>query len=149
MAPDYKADPLHRPKMRKTQLEVLKDVVNFGTSFISSNPYTMNQYKYYEQDQRSNSSLRGHRLLEHIVNMLENDETDKFVQFLWTSEVEGIDERGAALLKMIRYILTSFHLVFSDVPLLTQNHERTPFTENIVPSLLALSKITGFVEFKW
>ncbi|CAO3636384.1 unnamed protein product [Mucor hiemalis] len=109
----------------------------------------MNQYRGYEQDQRNNSSLRGHGLLEHIVNMLENDETDKFVQLLWTSEVEGIDERGAALLKMIRYILTSFHLVFSDVPLLTQNHERTPFTENIVPSLLALSKITGFVEFKW
>lgn len=149
MSPDHKSDHLHRPKLRKVQLEVLKDLVNFGTSFIPDNPITMNQYKNYERDQHENKSLRGHGLLEHITNLLENDNTESFVQLLWTAEIEGLSDKAAALLDIIRYILTSFHLVFSDVPLLTQNHERTPFIENIVPSLLSLSKITGFVEFKW
>ncbi|EPB87617.1 hypothetical protein HMPREF1544_05600 [Mucor circinelloides 1006PhL] len=57
--------------------------------------------------------------------------------------------KATALLKIVRYTLTSFHLVLINVSLLTQNHERTPFIENIVPSLLSLSKIRGFVEFKW
>ncbi|EIE84668.1 hypothetical protein RO3G_09378 [Rhizopus delemar RA 99-880] len=58
-------------------------------------------------------------------------------------------DKAAALLKIFRYTLTSYYLAFSNISLLTQNHERTPFIENIVPSLLSLSKITGFVEFKW
>ncbi|KAG1554738.1 hypothetical protein G6F49_007756 [Rhizopus delemar] len=45
--------------------------------------------------------------------------------------------------------LCSFHLVCRIVPEFVQNHERTHFVENIVPSLLALAKITGFIEFKW
>ncbi|EIE76204.1 hypothetical protein RO3G_00908 [Rhizopus delemar RA 99-880] len=149
MPPDHKSDHLHRPKLRKAQLDILKDLVNFGTSFISDNPTTMNQYKNYERDQYENKSLRGHGLLDHITNLLENDNTESFVQRLWTVEIEGLSNKAVALLDIIRYILTSFHLVFSDAALLTQNHERTPFIENIVPSLLSLSKITGFAEFKW
>lgn len=149
MPPDHKSDHLHRPKPRKAQLDILKDLVNFGTSFISDNPTTMNQYKNYERDQYENKSLRGHGLLDHITNLLENDNTESFVQRLWTVEIEGLSNKAVALLDIIRYILTSFHLVFSDAALLTQNHERTPFIENIVPSLLSLSKITGFAEFKW
>jgi hypothetical protein len=75
-------------------------------------------------------------LLEHIANLLENDNTESFVQQLWTAEIEGLSDKAVALLDIVRYILTSFHLVFSDVPFLTQNHERTPFIDNIVPSLL-------------
>ncbi|CAO0795180.1 unnamed protein product [Mucor circinelloides] len=63
--------------------------------------------------------------------------------------MDGLTDKATALLKIVRYTLTSFHLVLINVSLLTQNHERTPFIENIVPSLLSLSKIRGFVEFKW
>ncbi|KAG2228546.1 hypothetical protein INT48_000313 [Thamnidium elegans] len=51
-------------------------------------------------------------------------------------------------MEVLRYTLTSFHLALKNSSLLVQNHERTPFIENIIPSLLALSKIVGFVEFK-
>ncbi|KAI8642925.1 hypothetical protein BD408DRAFT_343414, partial [Parasitella parasitica] len=55
-------------------------------------------------------------------------------------------DKATALLEIIRYTLTSFHPVFSNVSLLTQNHEKAPFIENIVPSFLSLSRTTGFVE---
>jgi hypothetical protein len=42
----------------------------------------MSQYKNYERDQYENKSLRGHELLEHIANLLENDNTESFVQQL-------------------------------------------------------------------
>ncbi|KAG1153747.1 hypothetical protein G6F37_010078 [Rhizopus arrhizus] len=109
----------------------------------------MGSYKTYERHQCENRSLRSHGLLEHILHHLENDNTESFVQQVWTAGTDGLTDKATALLDIIRYILTSFHLVFSNVSLLTQNHERTPFIENIVPSLLSLSKITGFVEFKW
>ncbi|KAG0176617.1 hypothetical protein DFQ29_005883 [Apophysomyces sp. BC1021] len=149
MTPDHKSDDLHRPKLRKAQLDVLKDLVHFGTSFVSDNPITMNKYKTYERDQRENRSLCEHGLLEHIIHLLENDNTELFVQQVWTAEIDGLTDKATALLEIFRYTLTSFHLVFNNVSLSTQNHERTPFIENIVPSLLSLSKITGFVEFKW
>ncbi|KAG0748168.1 hypothetical protein G6F62_008153 [Rhizopus arrhizus] len=109
----------------------------------------MGSYKTYERHQCENRSLRSHGLLEHILHHLENDNTESFVQQVWTAGTDGLTDKATALLEIIRYTLTSFHLVFSNVSLLTQNHERTPFIENIVPSLLSLSKIAGFVEFKW
>jgi hypothetical protein len=140
---------LHRPKLRKVQLDTLKDLVHFGTSFVLDNPITISKYKTYEQHQRENRSLRDHVLLEHVLHLLENDNTESFVRQVWTAGIDGLTDKSTALLEILRYTLTSFHLAFSNVSLLTQNHERTPFIENIVPSLLSLSKITGFVEFKW
>jgi hypothetical protein len=148
MSPDQQSDHLHCPKLRKDQLEALNDLVNFGLSF-STNQITIDVYQKYEQEQHDNKSLRSHGLLEHVVSILEYDSTKSFVQMLWTTEIEGLNDKAVALLEIIRYVLTSLHLVFSDTPRLTQNHERAPFIENIVPSLLALSELTGFVEFKW
>ncbi|KAI8075626.1 hypothetical protein BDF21DRAFT_69616 [Thamnidium elegans] len=149
MTPNYKSDELHRPKLRKSQLNVLEDLVYFGTSFASSNTVTSDKYKAYEQDQLKNKSLRQHNLLEHICSLLKNNNTEFFVQQVWTSEIDGLTNKAAALMEVLRYTLTSFHLTLKNSSLLVQNHERTPFIENIIPSLLALSKIVGFAEFKW
>lgn len=147
MTPNYKSDELHRPKLRKSQLNVLEDLVYFGTSFASSNTVTSDKYKDYEQDQLKNKSLRQLNLLEHICSLLKNN-TNFFVQQVWTSEIDRLTNKAAALMEVLRYTLTSFHLALKNSSLLVQNHERTPFIENIIPSLLALSKIAGFVEFK-
>lgn len=147
-SPDHNSDHLHRPKLRKAQLEVLKDLVNFGTSFISDNPITMNQYTAYEKDQLETKSLRKYDLLNYILNLLENDNLEDFVKSLWSTDIEGLDSRSNQLLHIIQYILTTFHLIFRNISILTQNHERTPFIENIVPSLLSLTKVTGLIEFK-
>ncbi|KAI9254753.1 hypothetical protein EDC94DRAFT_678836 [Helicostylum pulchrum] len=124
MTPNYKSDELHRPKLRKSQLNVLEDLVYFGTSFASSNTVISD-------------------------NLLKNNNTEFFVQQVWTSEIDRLTNKAAALMEVLRYTLTWFHLALKNSSLLVQNHERTPFIENIIPSLLALLKIAGFVEFKW
>ncbi|KAG2213421.1 hypothetical protein INT47_009095 [Mucor saturninus] len=86
---------------------------------------------------------------EHICSLLKSNNTEFFVQQVWNSELDGLTNKAAALMEVIQYTLTSFHLALKSSSLLVQNHERTPFIENIVPSLLALSKIVGFVEYKW
>ncbi|KAI8333602.1 hypothetical protein BC941DRAFT_473351 [Chlamydoabsidia padenii] len=149
--PDHRHDEIHRPKLRKAHLDALETVVHFGTSFASDNPITKNTYKTYQLHQQENKSLRDHRLLEHIRGILEmEDIDDDFIQQLWTrTPKDPLSEKGSALLKIMRHTLTSFHLALSNTSLFTQNHERTSFIENIIPSLLSLSKVTGFVEFKW
>lgn len=143
--PDHKSDNVHQLKIRKVQLDILKSPIHFGTD----NPITMSNYKTYEGHQCKNRSLRSHGLLKHILHHLENENTESFVQQVWTAGTDGLTYKATALLEIVRYTLTSFRLVFSNVSLLTQNHEAMPFIENIVPSLLSLSKIRGFVEFKW
>ncbi|ORZ07374.1 hypothetical protein BCR42DRAFT_397289 [Absidia repens] len=82
------------------------------------------------------------------IRLLEND--DSFIQQMWTEGADGLAYEGMILLDIIRYILWQHSTWFSAMCLFsTQNHERTPFIENIVPSLLSLSKITGMVEFEW
>ncbi|CAO3693596.1 unnamed protein product [Rhizopus stolonifer] len=122
-------------------------MIHFGTPFMSYNPIPTNIYKSYEQAQEENNSLRNNGLLDYIVQLLNND--DSFIKQLWTTEPEGLTEKGTNLLEIIRHALTTFHLTLKNVSLQTGNHERTPFVENIVPSLLSLSKVTGFVDFKW
>lgn len=69
---------------------------------------------------------------------------------LWSSKPDHIlTPQSKAFLENIKHSLCSFHLACRTVPELVQNHERTHFVGNIIPSLLALSKITGSVEFKW
>ncbi|KAI8336617.1 hypothetical protein BC941DRAFT_353896 [Chlamydoabsidia padenii] len=149
--PDCKYDELHRSKLRKAHLDVLETVVHFGTSFASDDSITKSIHKTYQSQQQTNKSLCDHGLLEYVVGILgmEGDDDD-FIQQLWTATPENpLNEKGSALMKIMRHTLTSFHLTLNNTSSFIQNHERTPFIENIIPSLLSLSKITGFVEFKW
>ncbi|KAI7882102.1 uncharacterized protein EV154DRAFT_428405, partial [Mucor mucedo] len=52
-------------------------------------------------------------------------------------------------LEIIKYILCLFHFLCRSVHVFAQNHERTHFVERVIPSLFALEKLTGLVDFKW
>ncbi|KAG2213362.1 hypothetical protein INT47_009035 [Mucor saturninus] len=78
--------------------------------------------------------LDAHSWPEHICSLLKSNNTEFFVQQVWSSNIDGLTNKAAALMEVIQYTLTSFHLAIK---------------KNIIPSLLELSKIVGFVEFKW
>lgn len=81
--------------------------------------------------------------------MLEEIPYDKFNATLWINNVDNLDKRSYAFLDIVRYMLCSFHLVAKTVPEYMNNHGRTYFVENIIPSMLSLAKTTGFIEFRW
>ncbi|KAI7895279.1 uncharacterized protein EV154DRAFT_496495 [Mucor mucedo] len=107
------------------------------------------QYHQYEQDQGSNKSLNSLKLLDHLVYLLEEIPFDEFNSTLWVTNVDNLDQRSQTFLNVARYTLCSFHLITKTIPEHANNHERTYFIENVIPSMLSLAKNTGFIEFKW
>lgn len=80
---------------------------------------------------------------------MDNEPFDTFNQILWTFQPDHtLTSQSKAFLEIIRHSLCSFHLVCRTLPEFVQNHERTHFIENVIPSLLALAKITRFFKFK-
>ncbi|KAI7890255.1 uncharacterized protein EV154DRAFT_422357 [Mucor mucedo] len=69
---------------------------------------------------------------------------------LWSFKPgHSLTPQSEAILEIIKHSLCSFHLVCRTVPEFTQIYERTHFVENFIPSLMALTKITRFIEFEW
>lgn len=61
---------MHKPKIRKTQLEARKRLFHFGTSF-AVDPIAAGDYEAPKMQQRNNISLRRMKLFELITNILE------------------------------------------------------------------------------
>ncbi|KAI7905020.1 uncharacterized protein BX663DRAFT_484356 [Cokeromyces recurvatus] len=139
-APSARAESLHMPKLRKTQLEALKKMCHFGTSFCS-NEQTFNEYKACINEQMQNSSLRSLEMFDCLVSLLEKASFDNFNETLWAFKPDfALTTPSKAFLDIVKYTLCSFHLSCRSIQEFAQNHERTHFVENIIPSLLALSK---------
>ncbi|KAI7896644.1 uncharacterized protein EV154DRAFT_558258 [Mucor mucedo] len=148
--PTSETESSHKPKLRKTHLDTLKKVFHFGTSFSSTNPLTKSEYQACENEQKSNKSLRSLNLVGYLGSLLGDEPFDTYNQMLWSFKPGHIlTPQSEAFLEVIKYSLCSFHLVCRTVPEFKQNHERTHFVENFIPSLMALTKIIGFIEFKW
>ncbi|KAI7850563.1 hypothetical protein BDC45DRAFT_446841, partial [Circinella umbellata] len=62
---------------------------------------------------------------------------------------ENMSDQGKVFLAISKHVLSSFHLAHRSTPVFMLNHEHTSLCEDIVPSLLPLSKMTGFLEFRW
>lgn len=135
------------PKLRKTQLDEIKKMCHFGTS-LSTNHVTIEEYHDCNSDQMRNYSLRSLEVFECLVSLLEETSFECFNEVLWTYKAD-LTYEPKAFLEIIKFTLCSFHLSCRSQQLFSQNHERTHFVENIIPSLLALAKVTGLVEFKW
>jgi hypothetical protein len=139
----------YKPKLRKLHIDALKELFHFGTSFSTSNSETATQYKAYENEQKTNKSLRSLDILDHAVFILDDIPYDEFNGKLWTTKHDSLTGISKAFIEIMRYALCSFHLICRTRPNYMNNHERSYFIENVVPSLLALAKNTGFIEFKW
>ncbi|KAI7890850.1 uncharacterized protein EV154DRAFT_543952 [Mucor mucedo] len=126
------------PKLRKCHVEVLNDLVNFGTSFALSNSLISDIYHAHEQDQANYTSLRKHNIFDHTIALLRHNDVESFVQNIWASKIEGLTDKAVALLNIIRYTWISFHPTLKNGPLLS-----------VIKSFLAVSKIVDFVECKW
>ncbi|KAG2211871.1 hypothetical protein INT47_004558, partial [Mucor saturninus] len=127
VTPNFQSDEQHMPKLRKCHVDVLDDLVYFGTSFAQSNPLISNIYHTYEEDQANYTSLRKHNIFDHVITLLRHNDVESFVQNVLTLEIEGLTDKAVALLNIIRYTWVSFHPTLKNGPLLVQNHERTYF----------------------
>ncbi|KAI7868425.1 hypothetical protein BDF14DRAFT_1724649 [Spinellus fusiger] len=89
-------------------------------------------------------------MFDCLVSLLEDASFDNFNETLWAFKPDfTLTLPSKAFLDIVKYTLCSFHLSCRSLQEFAQNHERTHFVENIIPSLLALAKVTGLVEFKW
>lgn len=149
--PSVPVERPHKPKLRKIQLEALNQFVHFGTSFSQTSSSSKDLYNRCKSEQKDNYSLKSLGLLDHVVGLLDKEMSfESFVEELWTLKLDDHhDSYENTFLNLIKYALTSFHLVCRSPPVYTTNHERTHFVENIIPSLLALGKLLDFIEFKW
>ncbi|KAI7855409.1 hypothetical protein BDC45DRAFT_439245 [Circinella umbellata] len=68
---------------------------------------------------------------------------------LWSPDFHHLDIQESQFIDIINYALTSFHLHCRSPDLLLNNHEQTYFVEHIIPGLLALSKTSGLIQFRW
>ncbi|CEG75932.1 hypothetical protein RMATCC62417_10903 [Rhizopus microsporus] len=138
----------HKPKLRKLQIHALKEIFHFGTSFSTNNSATAAQYRLYENEQKINKSLRSLDILEHAAYILNDVPYDEFNSRFWTTNHDGLTGTSRAFIEIMRYTLCSFHLICRTTPKYMNNHEKPYSIENIIPSLLALARNTGFIEFK-
>ncbi|KAG1138244.1 hypothetical protein G6F37_000027 [Rhizopus arrhizus] len=124
----------HKPKLRKLQIEALNHL-----------------YNQYKNEQKENYSLKSLDLFDHVVGLLDSETSyESFLEEMRVSKLsERQDNRKETFFNIVKYSLTTFHLVCRSPPINISNHERTHFVENIIPSLLALGKTLDFIEFKW
>ncbi|KAI8973816.1 hypothetical protein BDF20DRAFT_824356 [Mycotypha africana] len=140
----------HMPKMRKAELETLNQLFVFGTQYCISDPLCETEYKKNKEQQINSSSLCILGLFDGLVSLLCKVSYDDFLSHLWNWKSEAnMDEQGKNFLSICKHTLSTFHLVQQTPPMHMMNHERTFFCEAVLPGLLALSKITKFIEFKW
>ncbi|CAO0793652.1 unnamed protein product [Mucor circinelloides] len=141
----------HKPKLRKLQIEALKQVIHFGTSFSRDHAASKILYHQYKDEQKDNRSLKALGLFDYVVDLLVSETNyESFVEEMWASKLnENQDSRKDTFLNIVKYFLTTFHLICRSPPVNISNHERTHFVENVIPSLLALGKLLDFIEFKW
>ncbi|KAI7891693.1 uncharacterized protein EV154DRAFT_537917 [Mucor mucedo] len=137
------------PKLRKCHVEVLNDLVNFGTSFALSNSLISDIYHAHEQDQANYTSLRKHNIFDHTIALLRHNDVESFVQNIWASKIEGLTDKAVALLNIIRYTWISFHPTLRMVLSWYKTMRGLIFIESVIKSFLAVSKIVDFVECKW
>ncbi|KAF7729649.1 hypothetical protein EC973_004022 [Apophysomyces ossiformis] len=120
----------------------------------------MDLYRRYMSDQINNSSLRSLHIFEYLVDILETVSFDSIPATLWakadcsvsdstTDLTDNTNELRSKFLDIARYALTGFHLTCLTPYSSAGNHERTCFVNYVIPSMMALSYVTGLVQMKW
>ncbi|KAL9542023.1 hypothetical protein MBANPS3_008822 [Mucor bainieri] len=140
----------HMPKVRKAELESLHQLFVFGTQYCINDPECRIEYKHNQEEQLNSSSLCSLGLHADLVNLLRKVPYERFLAEVWNWEGDtNIDDKSRDFIVVCKHILSTFHLVHRSQPMHLMNHERSFFCESVLPGLLAVSKITKFIEFKW
>jgi hypothetical protein len=111
--PSAPVEHLHKPKLRKLQIEALNQFMHFGTSFSQTNSTSKNLYNQYKNEQKENYSLKSLDLFDHVVGLLDSETScESFLEEMWASKLsERQDNRKETFFNIVKYSLTAFHLV--------------------------------------
>ncbi|KAL0141927.1 hypothetical protein V8B55DRAFT_1562469 [Mucor lusitanicus] len=125
---------------------------HLGSSFSTTNSSTKIEYQACKNELKRNKSLRSLNLIDCLVSLMGDESFDDIYYnlMLWSFKPDhSLTPPSEAFLEIIKqHSICSFHLVCITMPEFVQNHKKTRIVENVIPSLLALTKITGFVEFE-
>ncbi|KAI7875156.1 hypothetical protein K492DRAFT_119840, partial [Lichtheimia hyalospora FSU 10163] len=59
------------------------------------------------------------------------------------------NEATAKFLRIVKYVLTGYHLLSHSSGYQICDHERTFFIEYVIPGLMAISKTSDLFDFYW
>ncbi|KAI8150122.1 hypothetical protein BJV82DRAFT_10419 [Fennellomyces sp. T-0311] len=140
----------HRPKFTKSHVESLQNYVIFATNALvtAENPIKA-IYESNQEQEKGYRSLKTLGLYNETKDILEHIPFDNFPAFLWGRQSQATGKKAIIFTRIVKYALTSFHLLCSSEQSVSTNHERTFFVEYCIPGLLALSKTTNFLRFHW
>lgn len=140
----------HKPRLAVDDQLFLQKYfdLSFSSSTLKASPETEKLFMDNVRAGEENLSLNSiPNAMEFCIEVAKIG-FDNYVEWLWGYRPETEDEESVNFIKMIKYVLTDFHLncmsTFKAI-----NDERTPFVECIIPALKAFAKVLGDVEFIW
>ncbi|CAO3594300.1 unnamed protein product [Absidia cylindrospora] len=96
------------------------------------------------EDQLNNRSLNHVPDALKFLDEVLKQPLDDLLQYLWANGYEGCTDEELSVNKMIRYILTDFHL---NCTITTNNdNERTPFCQRFIPIFKAFAGVTRLMD---
>lgn len=144
------ANSPHKPKLTTAHKQAIKDYIYLATSYgKNANQETMVYYNEQKQQQRINQTLSNLGVKKYLKNLLENVSYEDFIKELWNNDVSINSEIGTKLVNIVKYAMTTFHLVTKSTAATSTSHERTYFIEYIIPGLMALAKKSNIIDFCW
>ncbi|KAI7853071.1 hypothetical protein BDC45DRAFT_175474 [Circinella umbellata] len=107
--PCTSTERLHMPKIRKGQLETLKQLFAFGTQYCVNDPLCKLEYEYSKEEQINSSSLHSLGVFKDLVFLLRKVPYDDFLNQVWNWKVSsGIDHHGKSFLIVCQHVLSTF-----------------------------------------
>ncbi|CEP19194.1 hypothetical protein [Parasitella parasitica] len=145
----------HTPKIQERDSRaILKNCALGIESLINKSEYTntdeMKELKTNQKQQRDNMSLSKICGIMDFLRDALNYEFNELLAALWTHPIlDSSDSTARHFASIIAYTLTDFHCNCKQPMNFTNNHERTPFVEFIVPMFKYLAKQTNLLGFSW
>ncbi|KAI8139086.1 hypothetical protein BJV82DRAFT_273673 [Fennellomyces sp. T-0311] len=105
-------------------------------------------YAKEQEKQKKNRSLVDLDVFSYVKHVLQDITYADFPEALWAEHVTCSDSADM-FIKVIKYVMTGFHLLSHSTVYPTTDHERTFFVEYVIPGLMAISKMSDSFDFFW
>ncbi|KAI8147861.1 hypothetical protein BJV82DRAFT_664207 [Fennellomyces sp. T-0311] len=139
----------HRPKITKSHREALEEYFVFETTFANTGDDEMRAlYEMEQEKQKKNRSLVDLGLFSYVKMVLQDIPHTDFPETLWSQSVD-CSNSATMFVKVVKYVMTGFHLLSHSAVYPVTDHERTFFVEYVIPGLMAISKMSDSFDFFW
>ncbi|CAO3589937.1 unnamed protein product [Absidia cylindrospora] len=145
----YTTSP-NKPRLEEHDEAVLKksfEIVLSEYHASSSSSLSMGIYYNNMDEQKHKKSLKNLPGTFGFLKTVLKQDLDDIPQYLWANGYDGCTADELTMNKMIRYILTDYHLNCMDDD--NTANERTPFCEHFIPVFKAFARVTGLMKFTW